>query len=304
MRSLLTTSIATRPETRARPATARRIMRALLASSLAVLAACAAPDTAPDPVSATPLVAPAPVASGVPGTWRDRVRVHAAELAAADPARSSTLRALAPARTRAGTPRFTDPAIHDPRAAAVLLQRLVDGGDPAPVRAALVEALPRTGGLYADAVRELVTAETSPEVRMAMVFSVRRAPAVDALAVIAAGLADRDGEVTAEAARAAAAQPDGARLAPALTTALAAADPSTRAEAARALGVLAISPATGALTALLVDAEAEVRLEALRALDRITPGALAGLPAVRALAADPDPRIARLATRLAAGAAR
>ena len=278
-------------------------MRSMLAA-FAVLAACATPDASPDPVTAAPLVAPAPVASTVPGPWRDRVRVHAAEFAAADPAVAATLRALAPTRTRAGTPRFTDPAIHDPRAAALLLQRLVDGGDPEPVRAALVEALPRTGGLYADALVELVIAEPSAMVRTAMVFSVRRAPALDALAVIAAGLGDVNGEVSAEAARAAAAHPDGARLAPALATALASADPATRAEAARALGVHAIAPAPGALTALLADPAADVRLEALRALDRIAPGSLAGLSAARTLTTDPDPRIARLATRLTAGATR
>ena len=82
-------------------------------------------------------------------------------------------------------------------------------------------------------MRELVTAEASPEVRTAMVFSVRRAPAVDALPVLAAGLADGDGEVSAEAARSAAAHAEGARLATALTTALASGDPSTRADKRR-----------------------------------------------------------------------
>ena len=54
--------------------------------------------------------------------------------------------------TRAGHPRFTDEAPGHRGAAAVLLDRLSRGTDPAVVRSALTEALLRAGGAYGAAL--------------------------------------------------------------------------------------------------------------------------------------------------------
>ncbi|HVK88968.1 MAG TPA: HEAT repeat domain-containing protein [Kofleriaceae bacterium] len=259
------------------------------------LAAC----TASSDDRTTPTAAP-PSSSNQPrGDWRARIAADASELRSSAPAHYAELRGAAPQTTRAHTLRFTTELIRDPRAASVFLERLAEGSDSAEVRAALVEALPRTGGIYADAVAELIVNERDAAVRTAYVFTMRRAPADLAIAVLARGLADDDTSVRAESARSAAAHTDGARLAGELRAALSASDPQLRVEAARALGILRVTGAQPELSVRLSDASADVRLEALRALDRIAPGSLTGRPALEALASDPDPRVARLAASLA-----
>ncbi|MDX2092465.1 MAG: HEAT repeat domain-containing protein [Kofleriaceae bacterium] len=269
------------------------------AALVVLLAACS--SSTDEPVAAP---APLVVSSSTPppqvhADWRARVTAEVLAVRTSSPAHYEELRRAAPQKTRARTLRFTTDVIHDPRAAAVFLERLVENVDTAEVRAAIVEALPRTGGLYADALADLMVHETSAEVRTAYVFAARRAPGDLAIGVLARGLSDEASIVRAEAARSAAAHPDGARLANELRAALASPDPQLRTEAARALGVLRVTGAQAELTARLTDASPEVRLEALRALDRIAPGTLAGRPALDTLASDPDPRVARLASKLA-----
>jgi len=123
---------------------------------------------------------------------------------------------------------FTSDALHDPRAASVFLDRLSRGGESDEVRAALVEALPRTGGTYADAAIDLLANETSAMVRGSYVFAARRAPAAQAIVLIKRGLADAAPEVQAEAARSAAAHPSGKQLAPELRATLASSDPAVK----------------------------------------------------------------------------
>jgi hypothetical protein len=183
-------------------------------------------------------------------------------------AQQADLQRLQPAQTRAGFLRFTDKAVHDPRAARVFLDRLESGAESEAVRAALVEALPRTGGDYADAVVELIATERSPLVRAAYVHTARRAPATQAIAIVQRGFADSAPEVVAETIRATASLADGAKLAGALRMSLASNDATVRMEAARALGILAI-PAKAELEALASDSSPEVRREAQRAITRL-----------------------------------
>ncbi len=257
------------------------------------------------PVSTAP---PAPVAQQAPaaasapvraatGPWRDRVAADLASLRATSPALLAELTQLAPTTTRAGFVRFTSDALHDPRAASVFLDRLVRGGESEEVRSALVEALPRTGGAFADALVELYATETSAVVHSAYLFAARRAPATDALALVKRGLTDSASTVQAEAARTAAAHASGKLLATELRAALHASDPAVRSEVARTLGILGVASARDELVSMLTDASGDVRLESLRAIERIEPGFAATLPLDR-LAHDVDPRVVALVTRL------
>lgn len=184
-------------------------------------------------------------------------------------AQEAELASLQPSVTRAGFLRFTTKAIHDPRAARVFLDRLESGAESEGVRAALVEALPRTGGEYADAIVELMAKERSPLVRAAYVHTARRAPALQAIAIAERGFVDSSPEVIAEAIRATASLADGAKLASSLRASLASSDATVRMEAARAIGILKIAIAKTELDALAFDASPEVRREAARATMRL-----------------------------------
>jgi HEAT repeat protein len=184
-------------------------------------------------------------------------------------AQESELANLQPSMTRAGFLRFTTKAIHDPRAARVFLDRLEVGTESEGVRAALVEALPRTGGEYATEVLELMAKERSPIVRAAYVHTARRAPAAQAIAIAERGLGDSSSDVVAEAIRSTASLPDGATLATRLRASLSSSDASVRMEAARALGILKIAIAKTELDALAFDSSPEVRREAARAVTRL-----------------------------------
>lgn len=281
------------------------MLKQLAIASFLFLAACSAPadDVSTGSTTRTPLAQPVAQPTAVTGDWRARVRVETAALRNTEPALYAELSQLAPSQTRAGFLRFTSKAIHDPRAASVFLDRLIGGRESEQVRAALVEALPRTGGTYSDAAADLIATETSAMVRAAFVHSVRRAPAEHAVIVIERALGDSDATVTAEAARAAAAHPEGAQVADKLRGALASPDATTRAEAARSLGILKIESARDALLLRLNDASADVRLEALRAVDRIAPGSLKGNAVLEAMTTDTDPRIVQLVARISGRAA-
>ena len=270
---------------------------------LAACAACgaAADDHEPAGAPAAQVAAPAVVQAPVTGDWRARVAADVAALRAASPELYAELAALAPRTTRAGLLRFTTQVDRDPRAAAVFLDRLARGGASEGERGALVEALPRTGGVFADALAELMAAEPSAAVRAVYVFVAWRAPEALALPVLRRGFTDGDAEVRAAAAgrppprrRRRAARARAARRARRPRRRHArrgrprARDPADR-RARRAGGAARRRRARRAA-------------RALRALDRVAPGSLAAHPALPALAADADPRIAQLARKVAGAA--
>lgn len=226
-------------------------------------------------------VAPAPEAAPVTGSLRDQLMV------------------LQPQMTRAGWVRFTDPAINNPEAAAILLERLIAGGDAPEVRAALAEAIGRTRGDYAVAVSELLASETDARVREMLIGTLgRQAPSPAALVGLATGLRDSVVEVRAAAARTIATRSDGDELGDELIGLLADSEPSVRSDAARTLGVLQLAQAKQPLVELLADANAEVRLDALRAVHRIDPQHAVELPVLAQLEQDSDARVQKLATKI------
>lgn len=265
-------------------------MRSLSTLAIALCLAACAPERADSDGEAARELAAA-------GDWQSWVDAEVARLERERPDFAAQVLAMEPTVTRADTLRMTDPAVRDADAAPLLLHRLQREDDPAR-RAALAEALPRTGGRYADALGDLLAAEGSELVREVLVASAWRAPAAEALPVIEAALGDASPQVRTAAAHTASRHPEGARVADALAARLADDAAPVRAAAARALGVHQVDRAA-ALQPLLADADADVRLAALRALDRT--GAISSDSShVARLAGDPDPRVRRLATRLSA----
>jgi hypothetical protein len=239
-----------------------------------LLAACTANAPAPAPVSKT-----VEEVANLP--WRERV---AAELSSLETKQLVEMMALPPASVGA-----------DPKLAAVIIDRLARKADPEDERAALTDALPKTGGRYADALADLFVDEHSAKVRAAFV---RVTPNEHALGIMRRAFADPSTEVRLVALRSASTHAVCEQLASELRTTLTDREPVLRAEAARSIGTLKIVAARGELVRALGDGDPEVRLEAMRALDKISPGSLAGTAAVTALTSDPDTRVAELALKL------
>jgi hypothetical protein len=225
--------------------------------------------------------------------------------AAVDATFVDDVRKLQPRTTRAGTLRLTGPLVRRADAAPILIDRLRSGGESAEVRAAIVEALPRTGGEFAAVLVELLPDENDVAVREAIAAALGRSDAriaIDGLRVV---LVDADARVRAEAARALGQHPLGASALAELRAALVDADEATQLAAIRSIGALrrADSDVDAALAALLADERTEIRLNALRTLGRIDPTYARALPQLAQLRKDPDQRIAAVATELASDTA-
>jgi HEAT repeat protein len=242
-------------------------------------------------------------ASAEPSVVADATPTNAAATPAADEAqRADTVRTLQPRTTRAGTLRFTGPALRDPAAAAILVERLQGGGESSEVRAALAEALPRTGGVFAAAAVELLRTESDVAVREALADALGRTDDRVAIDGLVHALADADARVRTAAARSLGSHPAGAAAIADLRAALGDKDEGVQLAAIRSIGSLRTAdPDTdAALARLLDDARVDVRLNALRALGRIDPAYTRTLPQLTQLRSDPDGRVAQLANELTA----
>ncbi len=211
---------------------------------------------------------------------------------------------FAPHRTRGGKLRLADEGLHDNPAAAGELLRRLDRESSTELRIALVEALPRTGGPWVDAIVARLPKEGEPAVRKAMVAILPRAEPAAAVAGILLGLGDADDHVRTEAALVAGSIPADLAAQNGLVEPLAKGLVDTnryvRAAAARSLGILREAGAFDGLVALLDDPAPTVRLQAVRALGRIDGTRAGQLPAVRHLRDDADPKVARAAAGLIA----
>lgn len=209
---------------------------------------------------------------------------------------------LAPTTTRAGHLRFSTSEIHQAAAAEAFLRRLRAGDESAAVRLALVEALPRTGGAFADELVAYLPLEADALVRGAIVATARRAPATAASLLVAHGFADAAADVRAEAARAAASLADGAQFHAQLAHALTDDQADVRQAAATSIGVLGLAAGSGALLAATRDTNPDVRVAALRAYARVAPTAARDAALVHRMATDADERVRALAASIAATA--
>ena len=194
--------------------------------------------------------------------------------------------------------RFDEPAMELPQATPALIERLLRTDEPAAVQIALVKVLIRNG--QADEhMLGLLGAVADAEVRLHVVHGFRSTSLDVATVGLSLALQDESPLVRAEAARSIGWRADGAVLATELLNTLEDAEDEPRAMAARALGWLAVDAAIEPLTALVADASPEVRLHALRSLDRIDSDNARRLPALDALTRDADPKVARVAKRIA-----
>lgn len=233
----------------------------------------------------------------IDGDWRTSVEQAVTQLRQDDPQRATSLYDLGPRSTRAQTLRFSGPLVRDPIAAAVFLDRLAQGQETPEVRAALVEALPRTTGPFGPALVDLFDTESEEAVRLQMVAVMRTADAASARTVLELGFGDTAAAVRAESAKTVARRRDGASFEAPLMVAAADADTGVKGQAMRALGALGVEGAKSLLEDELDAISPELRLEAVRALTRIDPAYAAGLSSIRALVSDGDERVAKAAAK-------
>ncbi len=302
----------------AAPAAAARVARLRLARGARASAATSHPDPAtvanqrpasPRRPARRPERPPhreAPAPRGPKLAWSARTAIAIADLQVRDPALYKKLAALQPNHRVGDELSFSQPELADPRAAPVLLQRLLNGNDPVAVRLALVDALPNTGGDWQEGAAALVAVDASPRVRKKLVEVLRYVPPPHNLSGLRLALHDEDLSVRVAAARTAGFTRDGTALFTELVSATFDEDWDMRAAAVQALGQLTgprgtpqQNPARDRLVRMLTDERAEVRLQVLLALERIDPAGLRRLPDLERLARDRrSPQVAEVARRL------
>ena len=249
--------------------------------------------------------APAPKNRGPALTWTARIAIAVADLQSRQPALYKQLATLRPNHRVGDELAFNQPVLADPRAAAVLLQRLLAGNDPVDVRLAVVDALPNTGGDWQEGAAALVALDASPRVRKKLVETLRYVAPPHNIAGLRLALADENLEVRVAAARTTGFTRDGTTLFTELVSATFDEDWDMRAAAVQALGQLTgprgarNNPARDRLVRMLTDPRPEVRLQVLLALERIDPAGLRQLPDLERLARDrKSPQVAEIAARL------
>lgn len=246
--------------------------------------------TAPRPP--TPRPAPPKV------DWQSRVAIAIDKLQKDSPELLTKLSALQPTRSGADGMLFTQPELHDPRAAPILLQRLLAGTDPVKVRCAIVDALPGTGGDWQEGAAALIAVDSSARVRKQLV-EVMRYAGDHSVQGLRLGFKDEDPEINIAAARTAGFSRQGPALLPELYSSTFDTDWDLRAAAVQALGMLKLPQSRDVLIKALADESRDVRLQALLALEQLDPEGLLELPELERLAHDrKSHRIARKAMTL------
>lgn len=208
-----------------------------------------------------------------------------------------------PAIARDKSLRFSDARLVNKEAAPLLAARLRDSQDKSEVKHALILALPKTKGQYAQTVLDLLQSEPDTSLRVDLVDSLRLSTEpVLALKGLKLALTDKSPAVRTRAVFAIGRRPDGASLGALLITALSDSSPKVQSQSARALGNLSISEGFDALLPLLSHREATVRLEVLRAMARIDGERAASLSELGTLENDLDSRVRTAAAKVLAKA--
>ncbi|MBL4632841.1 MAG: HEAT repeat domain-containing protein [Kofleriaceae bacterium] len=208
---------------------------------------------------------------------------------------------MQPSIARDRSLRFSDPQLLRADAAPLLLTRLRNGDDKSEVKHALIAALPKTKGQYAQAVLDLLQSEESAELRADLADSLRLSTeSTLALAGLKLAATDSSSTVRQRALYAIGHRKDGANLTGVLLQALRDSDASVHSASAKALGNLQITEAFAPLQAGLSNRSADVRLETLRAMARIDGNRAANLSELTTLAEDSDARVRTAAAKASA----
>lgn len=197
---------------------------------------------------------------------REDVDAAAEAARKADPARAAALAAMEPGVTRNGMARFPGEAWRGEHDGALLLARLLDGGDDEATRAALAEAVRHTDAPWGAAFAWHLAVEPSAAVREVEADALRRWSGPEAVPALVSTLRDADPAVRAAAARSLGGRPDGALAGETLLVALADPSPHVRAAAARSVGLLGLPRER--LAPLLSDPDERVRVAAERGMSR------------------------------------
>jgi len=258
------------------------------------------PVPTPGPTTpATSHVAAKKAAPKVELDWRARMAIAVNDLQAQDSARLARIEQMQPVRGPGDDLQFTQPELQDPRAAAVLLRRIMQAEDGVKARCALVDALPHTGGDWQEGAAALIGIDASPSVRKKLVGIMRYADAPHSVQGLKLGFKDEDPEINIAAARTAAFSRSGPDLYTELYSSTFDNDWDLRAAAVQALGMLRLPKSRDVLIRALHDEEREVRLQGLLALEQLDPEGLLQLPELEELARDrKSHRIARKAELL------
>jgi hypothetical protein len=238
------------------------------------------------------------VGAAKPKDWRGRTALALAQLEERDPALYTRLLTAQPDRKVGAELFFSQPDLASPRAAPVLLKRLLNGDEPAPIRLAVVDALPATGGDWQEGAAALASLDSSDRVRKKLVEMLRYVPPPHNIAALRVAFRDEEIAVRVAAARTTGFARDGIELYAELVAASSDDDWDMRAAAAQALGQLRVSAAWDRLVRLLSDPRTEVRLQALMSLERIDAAAVRRLPDLSRLAKHHSYSLSSLARRI------
>jgi hypothetical protein len=260
----------------------------------------------PRPVSYKPakpaesmlLVVAKPKPPEPPKEWRTRASLALAQMEERDPILYERLMTVQPNRKVGTEMFFTQPDVSEPYAAPVLLKRLLDSKDPIPVRLAVVDALPTTGGDWQEGAAAWAGLDGSHLVRKKLVETLRYIPAPHGINALRIAFRDEEDDVRIAAARTTGFVRDGMDLYPELISGTTDDNWDMRVAAAQALGQLRARAAWDRLVRMLSDSHPQVRLRALLSLERIDPAAVRRLPDLTRLAKNHLPGLAGLARRM------
>ena len=240
-------------------------------------------------------------ASAQASDWEQQIDTSVSMIEATDIEFANGVLNIDPITTRAGYPRFVGEWTRDERAAPLMLQRLINGDDHPTVQAALVEALPRTGGEWDDAIAALWEDTTEPTVRRMMVLTLEKASDDVAYHALTTAAASEDAEVRAAAVRAMTWRKDADRYEPVFLATLTDQNDEVRSLSARASGLHKLADAKLGLASML-DSETrdDIRLNVLIALHQIDAEYARSLSAVTRIAREEDGKLGRTAVRLLA----
>ncbi|HCH63988.1 MAG: hypothetical protein CL927_12635 [Deltaproteobacteria bacterium] len=230
--------------------------------------------------------------------WAQSALTSAAALQSSNPDLADAILAAEPRPSRSGVPLFIDPTWYTPEAAGTILVRFAGGEDTPAERAALLDALSRTGGQWVPAVAGLLAHETEPAVRRMIVELMRDAPVATARDVVQAALKDSDPGVRTAALRVIGFHPSGSDLASLGLASLSDPVATVRSEAARSIGYSGYAQGFEPIRTLLADSDANVRFRALRSLEKLDIARVKTLSELGTLAVDNDAKVAQEAQKL------